>query len=158
MPSFFQLKKLKKKEGVTTVLDLRASRPIDTPHQLKEKLHCFLLGLNYQKKPANLYKGLPDIEYFKDIAKDIKNNTKTYIHCTCGAHRASFVAQAIEIINNNKNVQQAVEDIKNSGYFDFKKSISLKVRDFLEKDREPKRKISMKANLDSFEQMFSANK
>lgn len=128
-PSFSTLVKLKR-QGVENVFDLRANRAIDKIPEWKERFLCFILGLNYKKRSQNLGRSM-NKDYFVKFADEIKSTKgKSFLHCTCGKHRANFAAQSVEIINSGKPVEKALEDINKTDYYNFKHSWLMKYKEW----------------------------
>lgn len=157
-PSLRTLIKLKKM-GVKNVVDLRSNRLIDKVLEIKERLYCHFLNIRYEKKPSKVDNKLPGFEYYNSLSQDIKKTEgKTFIHCTCGAHRASFAAQAVEIINRKKSINQAIADIFKNNYVDFKQPLSFRVKLKLGIIKKSLFQKSLQSNLEEFNKMFLKDK
>lgn len=154
-PSFSTLKKLKQ-EGVTNICDLRGDVAVLKLPKLREKIMCKILGLKYIKEPLEFSKEFPKKDFFVSLQEKTQNS-KTYFHCTNGKHRAGIVAHAMEILSGKKNVAQAINELVDNGYLNFKKRTRLKIKEFI----APKRKQNLEQNLiktlDEFKKMFSEN-
>ena len=95
----FGLKKLKKEEGVTLVVDLCKKKKLIPSG---ENMVCKMLGIKHVHIPlsfANFSENLKD--KLEDVVKIINGNKggKTFIHCRHGKHRSVLVSALVEMKN-----------------------------------------------------------
>ena len=137
-----------KDENVGQIIDLRCSSTLYP--QLKEFICCKFLGIKRENIPVVLFKSLPDKDTFEYVKKTVdKCPQKTFIHCNSGLHRTNLFCEALQILNGEKTVKEAIDSLINNGFF--------KLRN-IEK-REPEIvKIQLETlhkRLNDFKEMFS---
>src|SRR5574344_1512438 len=153
-PSVKKLIKLKN-IGIKDIIDLRGNKFVNKFEMLKEKFLCKLFKMNYKNLPSDFRNGLPNKDYYINLAKDIKvTGKKTYVHCKCGMHRANYAVRAVEIINEGKNFDTVEKEMKNSGILCLNKNLKLRIRMFLGLFSEEKFEKNAHNNFENFKKMF----
>lgn len=144
-PKYADLKELRK-EGVTQIVDLR--RYLTLPCQISEKIKCLLLGIKYHWYPLHLKKAMPNKNFLHEVSNLVKiNPNNTYVHCHSGKHRTGFVTAAVEIINEGKPIDKAINEMLERGYW--------KVKPRGSGELKAQKKIVMAKRLDDFKKIFS---
>src|SRR5574344_133363 len=149
--TFIKLKNI----GIKDIIDLRGNKFVNKSERLKEKILCKLFKMNYKNYPSNFRNGIPNKDYYINLAKEIKTSgEKTYVHCKCGMHRANYAVRAVEIINEGKNFDTVEKEMKNSGILCLNKNLKLRIRMFLGLFSEEKFENNSKMNFENFKKMF----
>lgn len=122
-----------KRKGITQVIDLRHENSFFVKaFRMLEKFYCKLLKIDYVKKSfydSNIER-LPNIDYYKELIKQIDSSSKTYIHCHFGKHRTGF-AVAIYQKNKGKSKDTILKELLNCDWNTQNQKKNLKT--FLEK-------------------------
>ncbi len=115
---FWRLRKLKQL-GVTQIIDLNYDNSLrDKVKCLLERITCKLLGVKYKKIPTILGDVTKNKKMFDEIHQFISDGKKfTHIHCRYGLHRTGIVCAAEQILNGEKNLQEAIAYLEKHDYW-----------------------------------------
>ena len=118
------LRKLKKEENVSLIVDLRRKNSFLSV--LLEKFYCFILGIKHKYLPLSLSGSNSSLkkaceETIDSIGKNEKG--KTFIHCRHGKHRSVLVSAAVEINDSRIQDAQSLEKfLQHHTFYDVRKT------------------------------------
>ena len=127
-----KLRKMRKQDNITTIIDLRNSMSFD---KILERIFCSLTGIKYINcKYKHRLNVIPEKNFFDKINEIILNNPeRTYVHCQNGKRRTGIVAAYYEKVHLNEPDETIIDNLIKQGYSDvFEPSASKRLRRYAE--------------------------